>query len=93
MFFRRVFWFFQQKQSVYDFSNDELLAILGEAKRHSERDWLMMCVAYNHGLRVAELAGKKAFPVKTWPTEGFTSSARSVANCAFIRLWRTPIRS
>jgi type 1 fimbriae regulatory protein FimB len=61
MFFRRVFWFFQRKQSVYDFSNNELLAILAEAKSHSERDWLMMCVAYNHGLRVSELTGKKAF--------------------------------
>lgn len=55
------FAFFSESKAVYDFSNDELLAILAEAKRHSERDWLMMCVAYNHGLRVSELTGKKAF--------------------------------
>jgi type 1 fimbriae regulatory protein FimB len=45
----------------YAFTDDELLAILAEARRHSERDWLMMCMAYNHGLRVSELTGKKAF--------------------------------
>ena len=94
MFFRRVFWFFRRKQSVCnDFSNDELLAILAEAKRQSERDWLMMCVAYNHGLRVSELTGKKAFRGKDVADGRLYIKRGSAVNCASIRLWRTPILS
>ena len=37
------------------FSNDELLALLGAARRASERDWLMILVAYWHGLRASEV--------------------------------------
>jgi type 1 fimbriae regulatory protein FimE len=33
----------------------ELEAILAVAKEHSERDWLAILVAYNHGLRISEV--------------------------------------
>jgi integrase len=32
-----------------------LLALLGEAKRHRERDWLMLATGFHFGLRVSEL--------------------------------------
>jgi hypothetical protein len=37
------------------FSNDELLALLGAARRARERNWLMILVAYWHGLRASEV--------------------------------------
>ena len=40
---------------MQSFSNDELLALLGAARRASERDWLMILVAYWHGLRASEV--------------------------------------
>ncbi len=49
---------------MYAFSDAELLRILAAAKRANDKHWLMMCVAYNHGLRVSELTGKRAFRVK-----------------------------
>ena len=36
-------------------SKDELLALLREAKASRERDWLMILVAYWHGLRASEV--------------------------------------
>jgi type 1 fimbriae regulatory protein FimB len=36
-------------------SKAELLLLLGAAKKHSERDWLMILVAFNHGLRASEV--------------------------------------
>lgn len=36
---------------------DELLKLLEVARSHSERDWLMILIAFNHGLRVTELVG------------------------------------
>lgn len=33
----------------------ELLALLGAAKAKRQRDWLMILVAYNHGLRASEV--------------------------------------
>lgn len=37
------------------FSNDELLALFRQARNTRERDWLMMLVAYWHGLRASEI--------------------------------------
>jgi len=38
-------------------TRDELLALLRTAKAESERDWLMILVAFNHGLRASEVTG------------------------------------
>lgn len=35
-------------------TRSELLKLLTVAREHSERDWLMLLVAFNHGLRVTE---------------------------------------
>jgi integrase len=36
------------------FTKDEILALLGAARRESEADWLMLAVTFIHGLRVSE---------------------------------------
>jgi integrase len=36
-------------------SKPELLKLLGAAKAANGRDWLMMAIAFNHGLRVSEV--------------------------------------
>ena len=41
-------------------SKDELRALLTHAKASSERDWLMILVAYWHGLRASEICGLTA---------------------------------
>jgi integrase/recombinase XerD len=38
-------------------AKSELLALLRTAKERRERDWLMILVAYNHGLRASEVVG------------------------------------
>ena len=38
-------------------SKEELLALLRTAKACSERNWLMILVAFNHGLRAGEVCG------------------------------------
>lgn len=40
---------------IHALSNDELLAVLGRARGARERDWLMILVAYWHGLRASEV--------------------------------------
>lgn len=42
----------------------ELLALLAHAKRNSERDWLMILVAYSHGLRASEVVSLQRDAVK-----------------------------
>ena len=36
-----------------------------EAKKHSDRDWLMILVAFWHGLRASELVGIKANDIES----------------------------
>ena len=36
-------------------SKPELLALLSAARAHRERDWLMILLAYRHGLRASEI--------------------------------------
>jgi type 1 fimbriae regulatory protein FimB len=36
-------------------SKDELLSLLRTARQHSERNWLMILVAFSHGLRATEV--------------------------------------
>ena len=36
-------------------SKPELLALLGSARAHSERNWLMILIAFSHGLRATEV--------------------------------------
>ena len=38
-------------------TKSELLALLRVARERRERDWLMILVAYNHGLRASEVVG------------------------------------
>jgi site-specific recombinase XerD len=38
-------------------SKDELIALLAAAKAKRTRDWLMILVAYSHGLRASEVVG------------------------------------
>lgn len=45
-------------------SKPELVALLGVARAHSERDWLMILVAYSHGLRASEVIALKRDSVK-----------------------------
>jgi integrase/recombinase XerD len=42
---------------IQSLSKAELLALLGEARASRERDWLMILVAFTHGLRASELVG------------------------------------
>lgn len=44
------FWF-----DLEALSKPELLALLGAARAHSERDYLMILMAYSHGLRASEV--------------------------------------
>lgn len=37
------------------FTMDQMLAVLAEARRHSERDFLMLLVAYQHACRASEV--------------------------------------
>ncbi len=41
-------------------TRDELYKLLTEARRKSERDWLMLLVAYRHGLRASEVVSLNA---------------------------------
>jgi type 1 fimbriae regulatory protein FimB len=36
---------------------EELLKLLSVARSHSERDWLLILIAFNHGLRATEAVG------------------------------------
>lgn len=44
------------------FTKDEMRLILTTARAESERDWLMILVAYMHGLRASEVVGARS----TW---------------------------
>jgi integrase/recombinase XerD len=41
--------------AIQSLKRDELLAILAAAKRKRERDWLMILIAFHHGLRASEV--------------------------------------
>jgi integrase len=45
-------------------SKPELIALLTAAKAHKTRDWLMILVAYCHGLRASEVIALQADAVK-----------------------------
>jgi type 1 fimbriae regulatory protein FimB len=45
-------------------SKPELIALLGAAKSHSRRNWLMILVAYCHGLRASEVTALQRDAVK-----------------------------
>jgi type 1 fimbriae regulatory protein FimB len=45
-------------------TRNELLALLKAAKAESERDWLMILVAFHHGLRASEVTGIKRTAVR-----------------------------
>jgi integrase len=42
---------------VHGLSKDELRRLLSTARAARERDWLMILVAFNHGLRASEVTG------------------------------------
>jgi integrase len=44
----------------HQFEIDEVLKLLAEARKHSHRDWLMICVTFLHALRASEAVGLKA---------------------------------
>jgi integrase/recombinase XerD len=46
------------------FSKSEILALLGAAKVKRQRDWLMILLAFNHGLRASEVIGLTAANVR-----------------------------
>ena len=50
----------------------QLLAVLGEAKKDSSRNWLMLALTYNHGLRVSEVLALTPAHIK----DGFLSVRR-----------------
>jgi len=43
----------------HQFEIDEMLKLLGVAKKESERDWLLICVTFVHALRASEAVGLK----------------------------------
>jgi integrase len=45
---------------MHALSKAELRGLLGAAKAHRERDWLMILVAFHHGLRASEVTGFRA---------------------------------
>lgn len=45
-------------------SKPELIALLSAAKARKTRDWLMILVAYSHGLRASEVTGLQSDAVK-----------------------------
>lgn len=49
---------------MHALSMAELRALLGAAKAHRERDWLMILVAFHHGLRASEVIGFTADAVR-----------------------------
>jgi integrase/recombinase XerD len=49
---------------VEDLSKPELLALLQAAKTRKTRDWLMILVAYSHGLRASEVTKLQAVAVR-----------------------------
>jgi type 1 fimbriae regulatory protein FimB/type 1 fimbriae regulatory protein FimE len=50
----------------------QLLAVLSEAKKDSSRNWLMLALTYNHGLRVSEVLALTPAHIK----DGFLSVRR-----------------
>ena len=50
----------------------QLLAVLSEAKKDSSRNWLMLALTYNHGLRVSEVLALTPAHIK----DGFISVRR-----------------
>ncbi len=57
---------------MHALSKPQLLAILGIAKRYRERDWLMIVMAFNHGLRASEVVGLTRDSIK----DGFLTVQR-----------------
>jgi integrase len=45
-------------------TKDELLALLATARKSNTRDWLLMAIALNHGLRVSEVLAIKPPDIK-----------------------------
>jgi type 1 fimbriae regulatory protein FimB len=48
---------------IQSLDRTELLALLAAAKAHSTRDWLMILVAFCHGLRASEVVGLQAHDI------------------------------
>jgi len=46
---------------VDNYSLDEITRLLRTARNQSHRDWLMLVVQYNHGLRAGEVCGPHGF--------------------------------
>lgn len=40
---------------IQSLTREEILELLAEAKRHSDRDWMMILIAFAHGLRASEV--------------------------------------
>jgi integrase/recombinase XerD len=53
-------------------SKEQLASLLTAARAHSERDWLMLLVAYNHGLRASEVCGLTSASIR----DGFITVKR-----------------
>jgi integrase len=49
--------------AIQSLTREELLALLRAAKAHRERDWLLILLAYWHGLRASESVGIKAHDI------------------------------
>jgi integrase len=58
--------------AIQSLSRDEVLALLRAARAHSERHFLMILVAFAHGLRASELVNLKVDDVK----DGFITMRR-----------------
>jgi integrase/recombinase XerD len=58
--------------AIQSLTRDELLAVLGAARAHRERDWLMILVAFWHGLRSSEVTLLQADAIR----DGFITVQR-----------------
>lgn len=81
---------------AHQFEIEQVLKLLTEARRHSERDWLMICVAFLHALRASEVVGgvsthtdKKTKVVTVTRHPGITSESIVGTKLKLARLKRS----
>lgn len=60
------------EKTMNHLNREELLSLLGTAKKHSERDWLLLLTTFWHGLRASEATGLKTEQIR----DGYLSVQR-----------------
>jgi type 1 fimbriae regulatory protein FimB len=52
------------EKTMNHLNREELLLLLGAARKHSERDWLLLLTTFWHGLRASEATGSKTEQIR-----------------------------